>query len=70
MIDAEYINTNTKIMIICVTVTSIMLGSFVAGTSVQNTYQLDAAQTECAEFDPKTGQFHFLPTKLEIPHIK
>ena len=46
-----------------------LVGSMVGATSVQNTWSYDAAQTQCAQFNPKSGHFEWLPTKLEIPSM-
>lgn len=47
-----------------------ILGSMLGATSIQNNWRLDAAQTECAQFNPKSGHFEWIPKKLEIPHRK
>ena len=41
----------------------------VGATSVQNTWSYDAAQTQCAQFNPKSGHFEWLPPKLDIPSM-
>ena len=46
-----------------------LIGSMVGATSVQNSWSYDSAQTECAQFNPKSGHFEWLPTKLEIPSM-
>jgi hypothetical protein len=46
-----------------------LIGSMVGATSVQNSWSYDAAQTECAQFNPKSGHFEWLPPKLDIPKM-
>jgi len=54
------ISTSTKRIIFTVSLLiSFILGSMVAATSVQNTWRLDAAKTECAQFNPMHGQFEW-----------
>ena len=49
---------------------SILIGSMIGATSVQSTWQLDAAQTTCAQFNPENGHFEWIPKILEVPHRK
>ena len=54
------ISKSTKTIIFTVSLLiSFILGSMVAATSVQNTWRLDAAKTECAQFNPMHGQFEW-----------
>jgi len=46
-----------------------LIGSMVGATSVHNSWSYDSAQTECAQFNPKSGHFEWLPPKLEIPSM-
>jgi len=55
------ISKSTKTIIFTVSLLiSFILGSMLAATSVQNTWRLDAAKTECAQFNPMHGQFEWL----------
>ena len=47
-----------------------ILGTMFGATSVRNSWTLDAASTECAQFNPENGQFEWIPEILEIPHRK
>jgi|TARA_R110002167_G_scaffold224773_1_gene430190 hypothetical protein len=47
-----------------------LIGSMVGSMTVQKTWSYDAAQTQCAQFNPKSGHFEWLPPKLKIPSIK
>jgi len=38
---------------------SLILGVVIAATSVQNSWRLDAAKTECAQFNPANGHFEW-----------
>ena len=54
------ISKSTKRIIFTVSLLiSFILGSMLAATSVQNTWRLDAAKTECAQFNPMHGQFEW-----------
>ena len=46
-----------------------LIGSMVGATSVQNLWSYDSAQTKCAQFNPKSGHFEWLPPKLDIPKM-
>ena len=37
-----------------------ILGGMLGATSVQHSWRLDAASTECAQFNPKHGQFEWV----------
>ena len=37
-----------------------ILGGMLGATSVQHSWRLDAAYTECAQFNPKHGQFEWV----------
>lgn len=37
-----------------------VVGSMIGATSTQNSWRLDAASTECAQFNPLTGNFEWL----------
>ncbi len=39
---------------------SLILGVVIAATSVQNSWRLDAAETECAQFNSLHGQFEWI----------
>jgi len=54
------ISKSTKTIIFTVSLLiSFILGSMLAATSVQNSWRLDAAKTECAQFNPMHGQFEW-----------
>jgi len=37
-----------------------VLGSCIGASSVQDTWRLDAAATECAQFNPSNGHFEWM----------
>jgi len=37
-----------------------ILGTMLGATSVQHSWRLDAASTECAQFNPENGQFEWV----------
>lgn len=37
-----------------------ILGGMLGATSVQHSWRLDAAYTECAQFNPENGQFEWV----------
>lgn len=37
-----------------------IVGSIIGATSTQNSWRLDSASTECAQFNPITGHFEWL----------
>ena len=39
---------------------SLIVGVVIAATSVQGTWRLDAAKTECAQFNPDNGHFQWI----------
>ena len=39
---------------------SFTIGSCVGATSVQDTWRLDAAKTDCAQFNPSNGHFEWV----------
>ena len=45
--------------IICCAV-CIFAGSMIGATAVQESWRLDAAQSECARFNPEKGHFEWL----------
>jgi len=51
---------NTNVIVAITMSIGIITGAMVAATSVQNTWRLDAAKTECAQFNPTHGQFEWL----------
>jgi len=53
-------NANANVIVAIMTSVGIITGAMVAATSVQNTWRLDAAKTECAQFNPMHGQFEWL----------
>jgi hypothetical protein len=46
---------------------SALVGAMLGASSVHSTWSLDAAQTQCAQFNPKSGHFEWLPPILKIP---
>ena len=51
---------NTNVIIAIMTSVGIFTGAMVAAISVQSNWRLDAAKTECAQFNPTHGQFEWL----------
>ena len=51
---------NANAIIAIMTSVGIITGAIVAATSVQSNWRLDAAKTECAQFNPTHGQFEWL----------
>tara|TARA_Y100000389_G_C16956812_1_gene269148 strand:+ start:318 stop:497 length:180 start_codon:yes stop_codon:yes gene_type:complete len=52
---------NTKsISVLVAVLLSFLLGSMFGSTSVQSSWRLDAAKTECAQFNPANGHFEWL----------
>jgi len=45
---------------IVVILISFLIGSMFGSTSVQSSWRLDAAATECAQFNPSNGHFEWL----------
>ena len=43
----------------------LLFGALLAASSVQDTWRLDAAQTDCARFNPEHGQFEWLGERDE-----
>jgi hypothetical protein len=37
-----------------------IVGSMIGATSTQNSWRMDAASTECAQFNPVNGHFEWL----------
>ena len=52
--------TDKSVTAVVVLFVGVLLGSGIAATSVQNSWRLDAAKTECAQFNPTHGQFEWL----------
>ena len=40
--------------------TAFIVGSMIGATSTQNSWRMDAASTECAQFNPVNGHFEWL----------
>ena len=61
-----------EVLIACIIAISIgaIIGMMIGSSSVHSTWQLDAAGTTCAQFNPKNGQFEWIPEILEVPHRK
>ena len=51
---------NTKVIVAITMTIGLLAGSLISGTSTQNSWRLDAAKTECAQFNPTHGQFEWL----------
>ena len=51
---------NTNIIVAVAMTVGLLAGSLMSGTSIQNSWRLDAAKTECAQFNPTHGQFEWL----------
>jgi hypothetical protein len=51
---------NTKVIVAIAVSIGMLTGSLMSATSVQNSWRLDAAKTECAQFNPTHGQFEWL----------
>jgi hypothetical protein len=45
--------------------TAFTLGATLGAGSVQSPWRLDAASTECAQFDPANGQFEWIKDSKE-----
>jgi hypothetical protein len=43
--------------------TAFTVGAILGAGSVQSAWRLDAASTECAQFDPANGQFEWIKDK-------
>lgn len=55
------ISKSTKTIIFTVSLLiSFILGTMLSANSVQHGWRLDAAKTECAQFNPTHGQFEWL----------
>ncbi len=55
------ISKSTKTIIIGISfLLSFILGTMLSANSVQHGWRLDAAKTECAQFNPTHGQFEWL----------
>ena len=52
--------TDKSVIVLVVLLVGILIGSGIAAISVQNSWRLDAAKTECAQFNPTHGQFEWL----------
>jgi len=52
--------TNQLLAAIILNTVSFFVGVVIAASSVQNSWRLDAAATECAQFNPLHGQFEWL----------
>ena len=51
----------TKIIgVLTFSMVTIVLGSCLGASSVQDTWRLDAAATECAQFNPSNGHFEWI----------
>jgi hypothetical protein len=60
--------TNDEKLVLFIIVLLCTVGGGMVGSSVvESGWQFDTAQTECAQFSPKTGQFEWIPKKLDIP---
>ena len=51
---------NTNVIVAITMSMGILIGAMIAATSVENTWRLDSAKTECAQFNPTHGQFEWL----------
>ena len=49
-----------NITVLVVLLVGVLIGSGIAAISVQSNWRLDAAKTECAQFNPTHGQFEWL----------
>lgn len=52
--------TYPKITIVVLFACWFILGTMLGATSVQHSWRLDAASTECAQFNPENGQFEWV----------
>jgi len=52
--------TDKSVIVLVVLLVGILIGSGIAAISVQSNWRLDAAKTECAQFNPTHGQFEWL----------
>ena len=52
--------TYPKMTIVVLCAVVFILGTMLGATSVQHSWRLDAASTECAQFNPKHGQFEWV----------
>lgn len=52
--------SNRNIAALVASVLSFFIGVVIAASSVQNSWRLDAAATECAQFNPLHGHFEWL----------
>lgn len=51
----------TKIIgVLTFSMVTFVLGSCLGASSVQDTWRLDAAATECAQFNPSNGHFEWI----------
>ena len=54
-------DTTTKLMgVLTLSMVTFVLGSCFGASSVQDTWRLDAAATECAQFNPSNGHFEWI----------
>jgi|TARA_B110000503_G_scaffold133234_1_gene210418 hypothetical protein len=52
--------TNHKLATLVIFLLPLFVGFMLAATAVQGSWRLEAAQTECAQFNPQNGQFQWL----------
>lgn len=54
-------DTATKLLgVVTLSMVTFVLGSCLGASSVQDTWRLDAAATECAQFNPSNGHFEWI----------
>ena len=58
MMPGKYFTLKMAIVVLCAVV--FILGTMLGATSVQHSWRLDAAYTECAQFNPENGQFEWV----------
>jgi len=52
--------TTKIIWVLTFSMVTFVLGSCIGASSVQDTWRLDAAATECAQFNPSNGHFEWM----------
>jgi hypothetical protein len=52
--------TYPKLSVLVLFLLALFIGSMLGATSVQGSWRLEAAQTECAQFNPQNGHFQWL----------
>ena len=52
--------SNQIVAALVASLVSFFIGVVIAASSVQNSWRLDAAATECAQFNPLHGHFEWL----------